>query len=69
MEIEWKYVKDRNPKKSGIYLAATQGNKKAIPCEYSGGKYYFLGFEGENGEKVEMAPYAWAEMPDKPKMQ
>lgn len=66
MEFTWNFVKDGKPKRKGIYLAATEGNAKSIPCEYENGKFYFYKFEGENGEKVEMSPYAWADMPNKP---
>ena len=67
MEITWKFVKDGNPKRKGVYLVATLGNKKAIVGEYENGKWYDFGYEGENGNKLEMAPYAWTEMPDRPR--
>ena len=66
MEFTWHYVKDGKPKRKGNYLAATEGNKKAILCEYENGKFYAFAYEGENGNKLELAPYAWADMPDKP---
>lgn len=67
MEITWYYVKDKMPKKRGIYLVATQGNRKAIPSEFEGGKFYAFAYETESGGKLEIAPYAWAEFPSKPK--
>lgn len=67
MEFTWKFVKDGNPKRKGIYIVATKGNKKAIVCEFERGKWYLYGFETENGGKLEMSPYAWTEFPDRPK--
>lgn len=66
MEFTWNYVKDGNPKRKGVYLIATEGNEKAIIGRYEGGKWYAFEYETENGGKLEIAPYAWADMPDKP---
>ena len=67
MEITWYYVKDENPKKKGVYLIATEGNNKSFFGEYEGGKWYAFGYETESGGRLEIAPYAWAERPDKPR--
>lgn len=67
MEFTWYYVKDEMPKRKGLYLVATQGNKKAIPSEYEGGKFYLFEYETESGGKLEIVPYAWAEFPARPK--
>ena len=67
-EITWHNVKtDGNPRRRGTYLVATLGNKKAILGDFQQGKWVFHGYESENGNPLEMSPYAWADFPIAPK--
>ena len=66
-DFTWKYVNgDGNPKRSGTYLVAIQSSKTATLGDYKRGKWYFHGYETENGGALEMEPYAWAPYPKVP---
>ena len=67
VNIEWNYVKDKNPKAHRDYLIAT-GNKIATFGYYEGhGAWYEYTPTTEDGEEWKpCTPYAWAELPETP---